>query len=236
MIPAILHYVWVGSPLPPTQQDFIRSWRATNPSYDIRQWDESNIDMQHPMIKDAYRKKKWAKVADIARLQAIAQMGGIYLDTDFRVFKSLDVIRQHKCFYAFQEVNPSTDWVCNGAFGAEPDHWFVKKALQGLFDIRRVPLLPERPTNYGPKHITRMLRAEGLDHYSPEGVMVKDIFVAPVPMFFPFHYTESFTPECVTDKTVAAHFWAKAWETSIPPWIRVARNLRNRARALAGTG
>lgn len=234
MIPAILHYVWVGGPLPQEQQDFIQTWRMTNPSFQVMQWDETNIDMSHPMIKDAYRKKKWAKVADIARLQIVAKMGGIYLDTDFRVFKSLEPMRQHKCFYAFQEAEPSTDWVCTGAFGAEPDHWFIKKALADLLSMRSIPFLPERPTTFGPKHITRMMRAEGLDHYSPDGVMVKDVFIAPVPVFFPFHYTETFTPACITEETLAAHFWAKTWESSIPLWIRLAQDGRNRLRSLAG--
>lgn len=233
MIPAILHYVWVGGPLPQTQQDFIQSWRDTNPSFTLKQWDETNIDMNHPMIKQAYRQKKWAKVADIVRLQAVAQMGGIYFDTDFRIFKSLESIRNYKCFYAFQEVEPSTDWVCNGVFGAEPDHWFVQKALQGLFNMKPRRILPDRPTTYGPKHITRLLRSEGLDHYSPQGVTVKDIFIAPVPMFFPFHYTETFTSECITEQTLAAHFWAKSWETSIPLPIRLARNVHNRLRNLS---
>jgi hypothetical protein len=232
MIPAILHYVWVGGPLPQAQQEFIQSWSTTNPSFKVIRWDESNIDMSHPMIKDAYQKKKWAKVADIARLQAVAQLGGIYLDTDFRVFKSLKPMCEHKCFYAFQEIEPSNDWVCNGAFGAEPGHWFVKMALRTLLDMRPIPFLPERPTKFGPKHITRLLRAEGLDHYSPDGVMVKDIFLAPVPVFFPFHYTETFTPECVTEQTLAAHFWAKTWETTIPLWVRLARGGRDRVRQL----
>ena len=44
-------------------------------------------------------------------------MGGIYLDTDFRVFKPLDRLLNYHCFYGFQHEWHATDWVAPGAFG-----------------------------------------------------------------------------------------------------------------------
>jgi hypothetical protein len=229
-IPRILHYVWVGGPLPAVQHEYIATWSATNPDFEIVCWNEQNIDMSSKIITEAYNNKKWAKVADIARLQAVLKMGGIYFDTDFKVFKPLTPLLSYKCFYAFQEVNESADWVCNGVFGAEPGHWFVQEALDGLYTMKRNPLLPERPTAYGPKHITRSLRRHGLNRYSADGVYVKDVYIAPTPVFFPFHFTEQFTPQCVRDETLAAHFWEKSWEASIPRPIRIAKKIVNTFR------
>jgi hypothetical protein len=212
--------------MPETQRAYIDSWRVSNPGYTIQKWDESNIDMSQPIIQDAYARRKWAKVADIARLQAILGMGGIYLDTDVQVIRSLDVVRRYKCFYAFQQADPSDDWVGNCAFGAEPNHWFIRKALEGLYAMPIRPFLPERPTMFGPKHITRLLREAGLHYYSTNGVMVDDIFVAPVPTFFPFHYTGKFTPECVTPETLAIHFWEKSWQKSVPLLFRTMQQVR----------
>ena len=230
MIPKILHYVWVGGPLPEKLQKYIASWSETNPSFTIMKWDESNIEMTSPLIRAAYRNRKFATVADIARLQAVAQLGGIYMDTDFIVLKPLDVLLEHSCFCGFQEVEPSDDWVSNGVFGAEPNHWFISKALQGLHEMRPPRFLPDRPTRYGPKHLTKLLRQEGLDHYSPEGVQVNDIFVTSVPVFFPFHYTEAYSPECVTERTLAVHFWEGSWETSVPLPMRLLRGINNNLR------
>ena len=223
MIPKIFHYVWVGGPLPPMQREFIDSWRETNPDFELMCWNEQNIDMSRPIIQRAYAEKKWAKVADIARLQAVAEHGGIYLDTDFKLFRSFESLLNHACFCAFQEVEDTPDWVCNGAFGAEPGHWFVVQARDRLHAMQPNRLFPERPTTFGPKHITRLLREAGLRTYSTSGVMVKDIYVTPVPVFFPFSASETFTPECVTDQTLAAHFWEKSWEANIPLPIRIAK-------------
>jgi mannosyltransferase OCH1-like enzyme len=224
-IPRILHYVWVGGPLPAAQQEYIATWRATNPDFEVVCWNEQNIDMSPKILSDAYKNRKWAKVADIARLQGVLRMGGIYFDTDFKLFKPLTPLLDYTCFYAFQETNESADWVCNGVFGAEPGHWFVKEALEGLYAMKRNLFLPERPTAFGPKHITRLLRRHGLNRYSPGGVFVKDVYIAPTPVFFPFHFTEQFTPECVREETLAAHFWEKSWETSIPKPIRIAKKI-----------
>ena len=232
MIPKILHYVWVGGPMPPIYREYIATWQETNPDFEIICWNERNIDMSSRIIQSAYAKRKWAKVADIARLQAVSQMGGIYLDTDFKLYRSIAPMLAHRCFFVFQENKNSDDWVCNGVFGAEPGHWFVKQALQELHALRPT-ILPERPTSYGPKHITRLLRQAGLGHtYSPDGLFVEDIFVVPMPLFFPFSQTETFTTECITEQTIGAHFWAKSWEGSIPKPVRMAKELYRHLRAV----
>jgi len=234
MIPKLLHYVWVGGPLPPLQQNYLDSWRQTNPDFTIICWNEQNIDMSSEIIRTAYQQKKWAKVADVARLQAVQQMGGIYFDTDFRLVRPIDKLLRHKCFFAFQETDPhSTDWVCNGVFGAEPGHWFVTQVLNGLLEMKPNRLLPERPTSFGPKHVTRLLRQAGLRDYSNDGVMVKDIFIAPVSWFFPFHFSEEFTEDCITEATLGVHFWEKSWETAVPLYVRVGKKVLQVGRKAA---
>ena len=42
MIPKHIHYFWVGGSLPKAQQDYIASWRETNPDYQFTLWNESN--------------------------------------------------------------------------------------------------------------------------------------------------------------------------------------------------
>jgi mannosyltransferase OCH1-like enzyme len=234
LIPKKLHFIWVGGPLPDDRLAHLATWKATNPSFEIVRWDESNIDLTVPSVRRAYDRKQWATVADIVRLGVIAQHGGIYLDTDFRLLKPLDKLLQYHCFYGFQQEKPSSDWIGNGAFGAAPNHWFIKQAYERVLAIKERPLGLTKPTSYGPKLITQMLRENGLDHYSARGLFVRDVFLLPTPVLTPFSWHEEFSEDLITEETLAAHFWAASWVANIPaPW-RILRRARSRIGRLTG--
>ena len=92
MIPKVIHYCWFGGqPLPESALKCIESWRRFCPDYEIKQWSEENYDVNKiQYIKEAYQEKKFAFVTDVARLDIIYSEGGIYLDTDVELIKSLD--------------------------------------------------------------------------------------------------------------------------------------------------
>lgn len=232
MIPKILHYVWVGGPLPAYQQSFIDTWRSTNPTYQIMGWDESNIDFSHPMLRDAFDRRKWAKVADIVRLMAVARHGGIYLDTDVRLLASLDGTLVHRCFYAFQQSQRSNEWLGNAVFGAEPEHPFIVEALDTLLKMRRPLFGMETPTHYGPRHITRLAVRNGLSEYNDDGVQVGDVFLYPVPVFYPYHWKEQLSDSMIKPETLGIHVWSPvpSWVESLHPVQRMIRRARRFAR------
>ena len=222
MIPKIIHYVWVGGPLPPSNTRLIEGWRERNPGYEVHRWSEDNIDFSVPAIQRAYQDKRWSKVADIVRLKAVYERGGIYLDTDMQLRKSLDPLLHHACFWPFQTEHHETDWVCNGAFGAEAGHWFIKEALDEVLAMRPAPLGLERPTGTGPKLITRLLRKHGLQNYDPAGVRVRDIFLLPWTVFFPVGMNEEFREELIKPETLGVHLWEKSWAKDVPRLVRWA--------------
>lgn len=237
MIPRVIHYVWVGGPLPDLQRSYIQTWRDTNPDYQFIQWNESNLDFSIPLLRQAYTERKWAKVADIARLLAILRHGGMYLDTDIKLVKPLDPLLERHCFFGFQTELPSRDWVANGVMGARQGHWFIARTLTALLGIRSLPGF-ERPTSFGPKLVTKLLISEGLDanplhvHRYYQGAQVKDIYICPTRYFFPYPFGAEFEPGCVTPETYGIHFWERSWEKDVPRWVRIAKGARDRARSV----
>ncbi len=115
MIPKTIHYCWFGGKsLSHEARRCIDSWRKFCPDYKIIRWDESNFDIAiHPFCKTAYDAKAWAFVSDYARLKIIYENGGIYLDTDVELLKSLDDLLGHECYMGVQQGGR----LCNTGLG-----------------------------------------------------------------------------------------------------------------------
>ena len=88
----ILHFCWFGSPLPPDVSARLARWQKLHPSWTIRQWNESNLDVSECAYAQAcLQRRDWAYLSDYVRLQVLAKEGGVYLDTDVELLKPLDV-------------------------------------------------------------------------------------------------------------------------------------------------
>lgn len=94
LIPKIIHYCWFGgNPLPDFALRCIDSWKKYFPDYEIKEWNETNDNLDAcDYIKEAYEKKQWAFVSDYARFDILYQYGGIYFDTDVEVINSFENI------------------------------------------------------------------------------------------------------------------------------------------------
>ena len=94
MIPKVINYCWFGgNPLPKSAQMCIASWRKHLPDYEIKEWNESNFDVNIiPYTAEAYKAKKYAFVSDYARFWILYKYGGLYFDTDVEVIKNMDDI------------------------------------------------------------------------------------------------------------------------------------------------
>lgn len=128
MIPKIIHYCWFGGgPKSEVIEKCIASWKKYCPDWEIKEWNETNFDVTaEPYTKEAYEAKKWAFVSDVARLYAVYECGGIYLDTDVELLQGIDEFCKHDAWYAFEtNLNINTGM----GFGASQHHGSVKKML-----------------------------------------------------------------------------------------------------------
>ena len=136
MIPKIIHYCWFGgNPLPDLAVKCIESWKQFFPDYEIKEWNESNFDVNMvPYTAEAYTAKKFAFVSDYARFWILYQYGGIYFDTDVEVIKSMDDILDEGPFMGYE--HDLTTHYLNGAinpglgFACEPHMSIVKTLLE----------------------------------------------------------------------------------------------------------
>ena len=77
----------------------IESWKKYAPDFEIIEWNEDNCDInENKYVEKAYEDKKWAFVSDYFRLKVLYEMGGVYLDTDMELMKTLNHV-YIKCFF-----------------------------------------------------------------------------------------------------------------------------------------
>lgn len=114
MIPKILHLIWLsGSPYPALIRRCLRSWRRQLPDYEVRIWTQENFDTSGVRyVREAIEQRRWAFAADYIRLWALWNYGGIYLDSDVFVRKSLDPLLSADFFSAVEKGSGTYD---NGA-------------------------------------------------------------------------------------------------------------------------
>lgn len=110
-IPKIIHYCWFGrGEKSQLVKKCMESWKTVLPDYQIKEWNEENFDLNNYVYaREAYESKKYAFVADVARLHALASEGGLYFDTDIEVIRKLDKFLGHCAFAGFEDgVNIQT--------------------------------------------------------------------------------------------------------------------------------
>lgn len=91
-IPKVIHYCWFGgNPLPELAQKCIESWKKYCPSYVIKEWNETNFNIDAcAYVREAYDAQKWAFVSDYVRFWVLFYEGGLYFDTDVELIQPID--------------------------------------------------------------------------------------------------------------------------------------------------
>lgn len=127
MIPKVIHYCWFGGgTFSELAEKCVASWKKYCPDYEIILWNENNFDiMSNPYVREAYQCKKYAFVTDYVRLKALYDYGGIYMDTDVEVKRSLDDLLNYPAFSGFE----SEKYFPTGTMGAEPKNRWIKALL-----------------------------------------------------------------------------------------------------------
>lgn len=134
MIPKKIHYCWFGgNELDEKSKNCIKSWQTILPDYEIIEWNEQNFDIQgNDYVREAYEQKKYAFVTDYVRLYALFNHGGIYMDTDVEVVKSLDDLLSNRAFTGVERG----EYCVTGTLAAEASHPWIGKLLS-YYDNRK---------------------------------------------------------------------------------------------------
>lgn len=232
-IPKVIHYCWFGrGEKNKLIQRCIRSWKKYCPDYEIIEWNEDCFDINCcDYVREAFEGKKWAFVTDYARLKILYEQGGIYLDTDVELIRSLDAFLNLDAFMGIeQEPERERQEVATGlATGAIPGHPILKEMMEDYENSHFLRPDGSLDTTTCTVRNTAILARHGYN-YKNEKQIVGGVTVFPWDYFCPM-YRETHVVH-KTSNTVAIHRYGLSWTPIEHQKAREARIRRqNRERA-----
>lgn len=217
MIPRIIHYCWFGgNPLPKSALKCINSWKKHFPNYEIKEWNESNYDVNKTeYTAQAYNAKKYAFVSDYARFDILFHFGGIYFDTDVEVIKPFDDILENGAFMGC-EIDPCNSEKVNVDIAVNPGLGLAAAPGQPLYqDVLSFYSQEQFLNSNGTynqetvvRKVTKVLLKRGLKNIC--GIQkVDNIFIYPKEFFNPLDDSTGVLK--ITDNTHSIHWYSKTW-------------------------
>lgn len=219
MIPKKIHYCWFGkNPLPRSAKKCIASWKKYLPDYEIKEWNEDNFDVSMSLYThDAYEAKKYAFVSDVARLFALVKEGGIYMDTDVEVVRSLDPLLCHHAFMGFEGVN----YIATNIIGSEAAHPFFSYLLSSYGSRRFIKDNGNLDLSTNVVKITSILEKEYQLILSGEEQVINGIYFYPTDFFSPYDYITGRLH--LTQNTFTIHWFDQSWTKRIAWKVRLSQ-------------
>lgn len=210
MIPKIIHYCWFGrGPMPQLALDCIESWHKHMPDWEYKLWNEDIFDVNcNQYVKEAYEARKFAFVSDYARLVALRDFGGLYMDVDFLVRKPFDNLLSYKAFAGYEGSKRHP--VMMGVIASEPNGEWVNEQMElyeGLHFVKEDGTLDLLPNT---SRISNSMETKG---FIPNGLEqdYKDLHIFPTDYFCPRQTTGEYL---LTSRTYCDHIGVSSWADS----------------------
>ena len=165
-IPKIVHYCWFGGKEKPEDvKKCIESWKQFLPEYQLMEWNEDNFDIERlQYTREAYTAGKYAFVSDVARVEALYQYGGVYMDTDVEVLKSFNPLLEAQCILGMEEK----EYVATSFMAFEKGHPLVKEFLNLYEQLSFLDKKGQIIAGTNVAKLTKMLKEKGFvqeNHY-----------------------------------------------------------------------
>ena len=214
MIPHKIHYCWFGQgEMPQMAKNCIATWHKYMPDWEFKLWDEKNFDIECiPYTAEAYKSGKYAFVSDYARLWALEQEGGLYLDVDFEVYKTFDNLCHLNAFAGIEGSKHHP--VMMGVCASQPHGQWVTEMLEAYTKRHFLQSngTPDLTTNV--QFITSIMAANGFRQDGTEQDY-KDLHIFPVDYFSPRQTTGEYIR---SENTYCEHKGLGSWSGNKKGW------------------
>lgn len=207
-IPKILHQIWIGGEVKDSEKKYINTVKQNlSKEWDYKFWNDNNIKELKFLDFNLFERLKntrggIGKQADLVRYAVLLEYGGVYIDTDFILYKDFDELLDLE-FFTGTAYDP-VPRIFNGLIGCIKGSAVIKDFLELDRDITE-----DAMTVLGPHFTTRKI----LPHIRAN----KNIVSFPVTFFYPYpnharyRTISSNWRDYIRDETIGMHFWSSVW-------------------------
>lgn len=232
MISKRIFYMWCGSTKPADVNGCIQSWREKMPKYEYIEINETNCEyfdfeqqcLENDFFRYVYQNKMWAYVADYVRFFVLYKFGGIWLDTDVQILKSLDDFLSNKLFLGCENFTH----IETAIIGAEKENIVLKDILNFYNDE-----IWQSELYSSPRIMSYILTKYGFSGGSDKILQLKnDVIIYPPKYFYPYKLNSVYSSECLTKNSYAIHWWKASWgRPEFLEWLK-NKHLRGKEKSL----
>lgn len=208
-IPKVIHYCWFGKgEKSKLVLKCIESWKKYCPDYEIIEWNEYNYDIsKNKYISEAYKNKKWAFVSDYARLDILFNYGGIYLDTDVELIKSIpEELLNYDGFFCLEHNDINT----GSGFATKKNSDVILNLLNVYSNLNFV----NEDGSLNCRTCVDLCRDTFISYFGQyasisDKSLIKNYLILPSCYFSPLDYITGNI--LITDSTVGIHWYGASW-------------------------
>lgn len=212
IIPRLIHFIWLGSPLPQECAIMVASWQKFHPEWTIKVWTDSDAKTFGLQNKIAFdRARNYGEKSDIFRYEILYRYGGIYIDTDFECLQAFDDLHKSCDFY----TGIINETLLNGLIGSKPGHPILKACIEnvrigkGDHDAGRIF------EDSGPYLFTKMFLASVTEEDYGKVVALPPSFTYPFPATSrEMTDQEEIKRQFARPESLAIHYWATRWQSN----------------------
>lgn len=212
-IPKKIHQIWLGE-MPTAHKKLIPKIINNHPEWEYKLWTFDDIK-NYPLINQELFDKttNLGSKSDILRYEILYNEGGFYLDSDFEMVKSFDLLINNEFVGGTGHVEDPV--LFNGLIGCSKNNELIKIVIDKL---KNNSLEGDVMYLTGPYHFSSIV----FDYIKSN--MDKDIVVLPTPYFYPLPATERFKIRgreeqlkdyiysFNNDNTICIHLWYNSWQ------------------------
>jgi mannosyltransferase OCH1-like enzyme len=206
MIPSTIYRIWLNDHLDPPAFEKVEGYG----NHLVKLKNIYSFVNQTDYLKESIKQKKWVHAADYLRLLILYKYGGIYLDTDIKVLNKFDDLEHFNLFAGFEDANS----INTAVIGCSKQNPVIGEMLIKMDELFKKEGLYCSPNQRGPVLFTEVIKNACHIHLDNRTQIdtINNAIILKSKVFYPYHYTEQYTDDCISEETRTIHYWNHSWK------------------------